>query len=303
LSKAKIAFSKPALTVEDQVKLLIERGLVIDDVNRAQTYVGFIGYYRLSGYYRYFADYSDGKLEKFRDGITFDRVLALYIFDRKLRSLLSDALERIEVAVKATTSNAACLAAGPNWLCDPANFDHGRHNEILDILREALSPKGEKHKHIFLTHFFEKYSDSHPPGWMIMEALSFGSFSKIYKLAKGALRSPAADAFGVHQTVLESWLHALVFARNLCAHHSRIWNRKLTITPKIPKRYRGEWPEDSQEKLYIVCCIIHHMLSVLADDTGWANRLKELIQHRPDVPLKAMGFPEGWESSAFWKSP
>jgi len=303
LSEAKIAFSKPARSVEDQVKLLIERGLIVEDFDRARTYLGFIGYYRLSGYYRYFADYADDKRQKFRDGITFERVLSLYIFDRKLRTLVSDALERIEIAVKATTSNAACLAAGPNWLCNPANFGHNRHSEIFEILNEALSPRGDKHKHVFLTHFFSKYSDSHPPGWIVMEALSFGAFSKIYKLAKGSFQVPAADAFGIHPTVLESWLHALVFVRNVCAHHSRLWNRTLTITPKIPKRYRGEWPEQAQVKLYIVCCIIHHMLSVLADDTAWSGRLKDLIASRPDVPLKAMGFPDDWEKTPFWNKP
>jgi len=135
-----------------------------------------------------------------------------------------------------------------------------------------------------------------------MEALSFGSFSKIFKLAKGEFRSPVGDAFGVHPTVIESWLHALVFVRNVCAHHGRLWNRTFTITPKIPKRYSGEWPNASQDKLYIVCCIIHHMLSVLADDTGWATRLKELISQRPDVPLSAMGFPNEWESIPFWNA-
>ncbi len=302
MSEAKIAFSKPARSVEDQVALLVKRGLIIDDTERAKTYVGFIGYYRLSGYYRYFADYEDDKLEKFREGVTFERVLSLYIFDRKLRRLISDALERIEIAIKATTSNAACLAAGPNWLCDSANFGYNRHDEILAILRETLSPHGDKHKHVFLTHFFQKYSDAHPPAWIVMEALSFGAFSKIYKLAKGSFQIPAADAFGVHSTVLESWLHTLVFVRNVCAHHSRLWNRTLTITPKIPKRHRGEWPEDAQGKLYIVCCIIHHILSVLSDDTGWANRLKELIAARPDVPLKAMGFPENWDTISFWNA-
>src|SRR5258706_3854774 len=79
------------------------------------------------------------------------------------------------------------------------------------------------------------------------------------------------------------------FARELSRQLSRLWNRTLTITPKIPKRYRGEWPENAQDKLYIVCCITHHMLSVLADDTSWAGRLKEIIGQRPGVPLKAMG--------------
>lgn len=299
---SKIPFAKPALSVEDQIRVLEERGLAVGDAARAKTYLGFIGYYRLSGYYRYYADYDDPDLKRFRAGTSFEDVLALYIFDRKLRGLISDALERIEVAAKATMSNAANLASGPNWMCEPDNFDRGRHAEIMGIVREAISPNGDTHKHVFLKHFFGKYSDAHPPAWMVMEALSFGAFSKVYKCAKGIHRIPVADAFGTQHDVLESWLHTLVFVRNLCAHHSRLWNRTLTIRPKIPRRYRGEWPEESQKKLYMVCCIIHHMLSILADDTGWASRLKELISQRPGVPLSAMGFPEEWDQAPFWTS-
>lgn len=300
MPSSKVPFSKPALAVDEQVAVLVERGLQVPDQERAKTYLGFIGYYRLSGYCRYFADYTDPALKKFRQGVAFEQILALYIFDRKLRSLISNALERIEVAVKATMSNAACLSVGPAWLCDEKNFDYGSHAEIMEIIQDAISPNGETQKHIFLKHFFSKYSDPHPPAWMLMETLSFGAFSKIYKRAKGTLRIPVADVFGVQHNILESWLHSLVFVRNVCAHHGRLWNRTFTIRPKIPKRYQGEWPEASQDKLYMVCCILHHMLGIIADDSGWASRLRELIDSRPDVPLKAMGFPDDWSKRPFW---
>lgn len=300
MCQPKISFSKPALSVDDQLRLLQARGLVVEDIELAKRHLGFIGYYRLSGYYRYFADYTDPELKRFRLGITFDRVLSLYMFDRKLRCLVSDAVEQIEVAAKSTMSNAASLTFGPNWMCDENNFDHGSHYEIMESIQEAISPNGETHKHIFLKHFFSKYSNPNPPAWMLMETLSFGAFSRIYKKAKGVLRIPVGETFAVQHDILESWFHSLVFVRNVCAHHSRLWNRSFTIRPKIPKKYKSIWPEGSQDKLYMVCCIIKHLLNVLGSDHEWALRLQALVVSRPDVPLEAMGFPEAWEGQPFW---
>ena len=78
-------------------------------------YLNFIGYYRLSGYFRALTDPADASREKFRAGISFQDALDLYIFDRKLRVLLTDAHERIEVAVKAAISNSAALT----WRSSP----------------------------------------------------------------------------------------------------------------------------------------------------------------------------------------
>jgi abortive infection bacteriophage resistance protein len=300
----RVPFAKPAITLDEQVALLIERGMNVADVDRARHYLQFIGYYRLSGYWRYYADYDDPKLQRFRKGTTFESVLDLYIFDRKLRVLLSDAFERIEVAVKAEISQDVALATGPFWLCDPANFDRGSHPGIESDIKEAIGdPQAANHQHVFIKHFYHTYSDPSPPSWMIMEALSFGAISKIYKSLKGFLRTPVAAVFGVQQDILESWLHALAFGRNVCAHHCRVWNRKFTIKPKIPKPYQGTWPVESQNRLYVLSCIIHHIMLVIADDSDWSERLRQLIHARPDVPLSAMGFPDAWEKSPFWGFP
>lgn len=297
----RIPFNKPPITLEAQVALLQARGLIVPDRERAAHYLKFIGYYRLSGYWRYFTDDGDERRERFRPGTSFDSVLDLYIFDRKLRVLLLDAFERIEVALKASMSQHVALATNAFWPCDPANFSHGLHEALMRDIREAIrNPEADNPQHVFIKHFYKKYSDPWPPTWMVMETLSFGMVSRIYKALKGALRNPVAAEFQVQHDVLESWLHALSFARNVCAHHCRAWNRRYTIKPKIPKPYRELWPASSQNRLYVLCCILHHMLNIIADDSGWAERLRTLIRERPGVPLESMGFPENWDETAFW---
>ena len=295
---ARQKFQKPAIDITEQIELLTSRGLEIADPSKAEHYLTFIGYYRLSGYFRYFHD--PKHKDRFYDDATFDRVLDLYVFDRKLRTLILDALERIEVALKASFSHAGSLAGGPFWMCAASNFDYGQHGRIMEIIEEAVAPRTDKQKHIFLTHFYSKYDDPYPPSWMLMEAFSFGAVSRIYKLAKGELRIPVASQFLLQHDVLESWLHALVFARNVSAHHCRLWNRTFTITPKIPKKQYPQWPQGSADKLYVICSMIQHMMNVIADGSQWEKRLTDLIDERPSVPFRAMGFPDNWKEEAPW---
>lgn len=300
---SKVPFLKPALLLDDQLELLENRGLTIPDREAAKGYLKHVSYYRMSGYTRYFTDGSSPPGERFRAGITFTDVIDLYVFDRHLRILMAEAFERLEVSLKGQLAYQGATQFGPFWMTDPANFDAGQHLHIQKLVDEACAmPRDGKHKQQFMDAYYKKYADCYPPAWMLTEVLSFHGASKVYKHAKGAIRVPIAASFGVHQEVLASWLHALVFARNVCAHHGRFWNRRFTIEPKIPKNYRGLWPEDRRNKLYITCCIVHHMLTRISGEQHWSSRLRALINRRPpNLPLSQMGFPEDWERQSFWQ--
>lgn len=297
---SKLRFSKPPLSIDEQVALLVKRGLNVPDKAKAAHYLNFIGYYRLSGYWRYFADPTDAARERFRADTNFDQILDPYIFDRKLRALLMDAFERIEVAAKATISQEACTAHGAFWLDEPKNFDHESHADLKKAILEAVGARDAKPQHLFIGHFYNKYSDDVPPSWMVVETISFGLASRIYKNSRGELQTKVANQFGLHRTVMQSWLHALAFGRNVCAHNCRVWNRTFTIKPKIPRKYEKEWPEASHDRLYILCCIIQELMTVIADGSDWHTRLRELIASRGALPLRSMGFPDDWEAAATW---
>jgi abortive infection bacteriophage resistance protein len=303
LSSGKLPYAKPPISILQQLSLLQSRGMEIADADQAHHYLKFVGYYRLSGYFRFYGDPADEKGERFVPGTTFQAVLDLYVFDRKIRVLLLDALERIEVAARAEICNTGALNGkeGAFWLNCAANFDHGQHNVIAKILAErAGTTQNHGIFHQFIVHFFKRYADQTPPSWMAMEAFSFGDVSVTYKKMKGELRSPIASSFKLQHDILESWLHALAFGRNICAHHARVWNRTFTIKPKIPKQYLEVWPRKAQDRLYTLCCVIHHMMNVIADGSAWSSRLRDLVDERPNIPLDLMGFPLSWKDHSFW---
>lgn len=242
----------------------------------------------------------DKQSNAFRPGVTFDHTLNLYVFDRKLRILLMDALERIEVAVKASLSNETSATMGPFWLADPANFDRGAHPRVIEDLDEVVKKGAENNQHTFLAHYYKTYSSpKYPPCWMLMEAMSFGAASRTFKCLRGEHQKPVATRFDLHQTTLGSWLHTLAFTRNVCAHHALVWRRTFPFMPIIP-RNPVVLPPGHPDKLYIRCAMLRHLMNVIADGSQWPERLRALISERPQVPLSEMGFPDDWETIGFW---
>lgn len=301
---ARITFDKPALSLDEQIDLLISRGLIVSCRETVKQYLQFIGYYRFAGYWFPFQEESvlvGTNDHKFKAGTTFDQILEHYTFDRKLRVLLIDAIERIEVAFRTTLSNTMCLNHGPHWYLDESLFlvdQYFSHERFLEKLDRYL----KDNKNLpFLQHYVTKYNPpSRPPSWMMMEILPIGSISFVYqKLKHQADRKQIAGVFGVNPRILASWIHSVAYLRNLCAHHSRVWNKVFTITPEIVKEHQGFLRHNN--RFYAQSVVINAFLKIISPDSQWPIRLKELLDEHPSIPLKSMGFPENWHQEALWQ--
>jgi abortive infection bacteriophage resistance protein len=158
-------FCKPPLTVQQQIELLSERGLDIPEIPKAEEYLKFIGYYRLSAYFIPFQKGGASQdLHLFETGATFDRVLDLYIFDRKLRLLVMDAIERIEVAIKAAIALNLSVKYGSHWFMDKDLFSPGfSHTEFLDQVKKDINFDRPKNQEKFIQHYYQKYSKPELP--------------------------------------------------------------------------------------------------------------------------------------------
>lgn len=286
-------YKKPATSHDEQVARLQQRGLVIQETQRADHWLRHISYYRLSAYCLPFKQH-DG----FQPGIDFNAIAGLYIFDRKLRLLTLDAIERIEVSIRATITQDIAVWLGPFGHTQKNNFappfDHQRF--MIELQQEE-----QRAKETFADHFRRKYTaEPHLPVWMATELLSFGSISRLYKAMQPTARQRIAATYSVDAQFLASWLHALTYLRNVCAHHKRLWNRELAIKPKIPTRKSvlGSIPDNS--RIYCMLVIIRHMLTVVSPRCHWRDRLFELFEQHPTVPLAAMRIPADWRTTAFW---
>lgn len=289
-------YAKPALSFDQQLSLLRERGLTIHDPDRALHWLRNVSYYRLSAYC---LPFKDG--DAFRPGTKFDDIAGLYIFDRKLRLQVLDAIERIEVAIRTAVTFEIAHAHGAFGHADPANFapgfDHARF--MAELGTEEL-----RAKETFAAHFRRKYNEEpHLPVWMATELLSIGTISKLYQSLEPKIRQRIAAAYGVDAQFLISWLHALTYIRNVCAHHKRLWNRQLAIRPRFPSRSLA-WPHQVPDngRLYAVLVVLQHMLRVVSPHCHWRERLFGLLAEHPNAPLEAMKFSVDWQRLALWRN-
>ena len=282
-----IPFDKPPLSNKEIIRLLSERGMIIDDPNRAEHYLDFISYYRLSVYMLPFQD----ERHSFKKPVSFEKILRLYSFDRRLRLLSMDALERIEVAFRTVIVNCLSEKCGAFWLENPDCFhDKNKRNTQASMLEEIRKQIEQQKTAPSLEHYYQTYSAPEiPPAWIVFEILPFGCVSRIYENLKRPYRKAVAEKFGIEESILQSWFHALSVLRNSCAHHSRIWNRKYPF--KIKKA--NAFPElDTAERFYCFALIIDILLSRIVQTPTWTQRLKETINEFSDVvnPVQ-MGFP------------
>lgn len=292
-------YPKHPLTFSDQLALVQSRGLAVNDPARALRWLEQVSYYRLSAY---FLPFKQG--DQFSPGTEFNDVAGLYIFDRKLRLLVLDAIERVEVAVRTAVTYQISHAHGPFGHVDPANFkSHFDHPRLMQDIHTEASRAGET----FVTHFRAKYtSEPHLPVWMATELLSFGMVSRMYKHLAPALKKPIAVPYGVPDWMFAGWIHALSYVRNVCAHHKRLWNRELGIRPTLPTRTRAPalaWAAGvpNNGRVYCILAILRHMLLVVSPQCHWKERLFALLDSHPSVPQASMGFPPDWKQQPLWR--
>ncbi len=263
-----------------------------------------VGYYRLSAYLYPFRNKNGS--DDFEPNTSMDKVWRYYRFDRRLRFLLIDAMERIEVALKAMIVSRFTLAYGAFGYTDTANFASHlkiqRHEEMLNVIRTEM----ERSKEEFVSHFKSKYDASEGlPLWMAMEIMTFGNMLTFFRLMKKQDKQAIANHFGIPEQVLETWLVSLNYIRNICAHHGRVWNRVLPVRPALPKKLQ-EWNDPrfpvNPTRIYSILTIARFLLRVIVPQSHWVLRLKAHLDEFQDIPRLSMGIPEGFENSALWRS-
>lgn len=295
------AFTKGYSSPFDLVQLLKSRGLIITDEQRAEAYITNIGYYRLSAYMLPFLTMPKTN-HIFKPGVTFDNVLDLYRFDKKLRVLLFNEIEKIEIAFREAVANVTAKMSGDIfWMTDSKYFkNQASYTKTFAIIDSEYSKSTED----FIKHFKSTYSDPYAPAWTISEIIPFGTTVQLYKnLADQRIRKQIARQFGLQPQALESWVTTLALTRNACCHHSRVWNKVNLIIPADAKQMSRPWLTIpvAKDRIYFNICMIKFFLDIISPTNDFKNKLLTLFGKFPQIDLKAMGFPTGWDREPLWQ--
>lgn len=322
-------YSRPHLPFADQLALLEGRGLTVADRPAAIDWLRKLGYYRLSAYWYPFRQrqvvqtgpnqLTSHVLDTFVAGSTFEAAVALYRFDKRLRSLLMDAIEHIEVAARVDIAHY--LGAKHTFAQEEASILDGKfvaagqggaaskHNNWLSKLADCT----DRSKEEFVNHYKTKYGTPLPI-WVSIEVWDFGLISWFFPGMQFKDREAMANRFGVPRPdVFATWLRTLNYLRNMAAHHSRVWNRNIIDQPRLPKPNEMT-PFDplvtnpEVERLYASLCIVAYLLERACPGSDWPAAVAAHLEAFPTPPaphitLAALGCPAGWRGHAFWPKP
>lgn len=296
-------YNKPPLNIQSQLGLVKSRGLQFKNENKAGHYLSNISYYRLRAYTYPFQN-NNLIDHPFQNGICFEDIISVYVFDRKLRMLVFNAIEKIEIAIRTKMVYYFSLSHGSHWHENSALY-LGNTRFIKDL--GDLYKEIDRSTETFINHYTNKYTNPvYPALWMSLEVASMGLLSKIFSNLKNSpeKKSICRD-FGVtHYTVLESWLHSICHVRNICAHHGRLWNRRLTVPPQLPKNPIFPFLNNTSlnlNKPYPILSCITYILHIISPNSNFNSNLKDLLRDCPLVSLKEMGFPKNWEKEPIWQ--
>lgn len=295
-------YSKPPFTHAQQLDQLVNRGLACADRAQALHQLAHLNYYRLGAYWLPFeADHAN---HRFKPGASFEAVVKLYVFDRELRLLVLDAIERVEVSVRTAWAYALAHRHGAHAHLNPTLFKAPARNWDHAQQCQKLEAEARKSHETYLQHHYQKYDEPLPPLWAVVEMMTIGQLSKWYgNLRHGADRNAVAHAYDMDEINLTSFLHHLSIIRNFCAHHSRLWNREFTFTFRLPKHRPAplvaSLNHQDSRRLYNTLAMLAWLLDVICPGHHWKQRLKAVLaQHAVDP--QRMGFPAGWEQMPIW---
>ncbi|MGB9369274.1 MAG: Abi family protein [Xanthobacteraceae bacterium] len=268
-----------------------------NSLQKLQHYIPMIGIARFEEYAYPFKN----EMKRRKTPIGVSNVFRLYKFDRKLRLLSLDAIERIEVAVKSAVQSELVSIRGVEWFRDARFVDSlapKLYQELEHDVLQVPAMLDDRGKPKPLSEF---------PSERIMDVLSYKRIENILTGLRRQNRKNVAARFpDVSAELLVSWFSSFRFVRNTAAHHTRLWNMWFRVAPTIHNEWYGTFgsvTKGYEKRYYAQALAMYYLLRRIARNTRWHKRLYELMSsdgpNSLDV-LQLMGFPGDWHESPFW---
>ncbi|TSD68613.1 Abi family protein [Janthinobacterium sp. KBS0711] len=274
---------------------------MIDNRPDAENALKTIGYFRLLIYMRHFQ--SNTAPRNFYPRSKFSSIVALYNFDREIRLLTLNAIEKLEVALRTAIINPLAELHTPHWYLDMSHFDDEiKYHGVIGKIIQGAGKEGHTKRGLAMIHYYDKYhSPVLPPIWLVCEKLSFGVLSRFFE----ALRIDRRRIVGRYiwsypEHLLVSWFHSLANLRNICAHQDRLWNNPITgFPPATHKTYSIDFTNPTS--FYSRAVVIQLLMRELGLNGWWRDSLLALLASCAHVdPRKHLGFPGGWNTRPVW---
>ena len=291
----------PPISPDDQLNRLLQRGMSIPNHDEALRFLSNVSFYRFRGYLEPFVDKATSSDPRpFQEGTMFDAVLERYKFDARLRVLLLEAFNPIEISVRAQwTYQLSCNQGGGEHSHLDSSLFGQNYIDNLATLKDDYNEHGKK---------VHEYDFEDCPTWAISEVMSFGKLSRWFGDTIRPVRKGVAGHYQLNDEVAGTLFYHLATVRNICAHHERLWDRDFTTKLSRPKTQMGSFPNPrtffnnaETGKLYNTLVMIAYLTNVITGNSDWKQGLVTLMNRYPNIPQARMGFVADWQKLAIWQ--
>lgn len=307
---------------------MTQRGMAYTDRRSAILALKRAGYYRLSAYSYPFRELvGDGhevrRSDSFLDGTTVEQVVAVHDFDAKLRAVLLQGLETLEVGLRVAIAYTLGkhdkfghlqVASLNETTCSKPSSRDPSETEFEHWLRRYEARCSESASKDFVRHFNTSY-DGQLPIWVATEVLDLGGLVRLFSFLTDTDQISIARGLGYKNARdFLSWIRSLNVLRNHCAHHSRVWNRRLSYAVTAVKRnvvppelvHLVGMSDTERRKAYVLAALLASLVVAFDPHTNWPRTFKTVAGKLPVVPgvvdHTVMGFPQDWRELPIWNS-
>lgn len=301
--------NKTFKNLDEQIQILIDKGLVINDVEKTKDILFRENYFFINGYRRLF-------MESFKDrvfikGTTFEELYAMFVFDRNIRNIMFKNILIVENNIKSIISYQLSKKYGfkERDYLNPKNFtqDSMKVRQVKDVLnkmKRQIRVNGKQHTATL--HYISNYG--YIPMWVLVKVLSFGIISELFCILKPEDQFKIAEVYDLEVHTLATYLSLLANFRNLCAHEDILYDHRTQRSiPDDIIHARLNIPKTENEyiygkkDLYALVIMLHYMLTE-NEFKDFMNEIEyeiDLLDGKISVVplndiLNKIGFPENW---------
>lgn len=278
---------KKPTTIEEQIKLLKNREVVIEDENFAKKFLRIYNYYFVTGYLHPYKT-SDDKYKN----ISFNGIVTQIKFDMRLREICMYALDIIEKGLKTIIAyefshnyeNGNIAYAYSLYFPN----DEDKHTRLMEHYNVSLNNNKELP---YVKHNMKTYEIL--PTWVAIELFTLGNIEKFFSMLDTNTKKKIEDIIGFPKNKIQNWIENLRIFRNMVAHNQRLYNFSILSIPKKAKEYNKQ-----TGKIFDYVIVMKYLF---LDNEDWNTYVLPRFEYifddfKDDVDLKCIGFPDDWKN-------
>lgn len=301
--------SKVFKTLDEQIEILREKGLIICDETKTKDILFRENYFFISGYRHLFM--RSLKNNEFISGTTFEELYGMFIFDRRMRNIFFKYILIVENNIKSIISYCLSKKYGyrdkdylnsKNFTQDPMKARQVK--DVLSKMKRQIRVNGKEHT--ATQHYIQNYG--YIPMWILVKVLSFGIVSELFTILKVEDQIQIAQNYNLDIETLSIYLSILANFRNVCAHEDVLYDhRTQRVIPDTKYHYQLNIDMTDDEynygknDLYALVIIMKQLLTnfefrELVYEIGYEI---DVLDGKVDVIplnqiLNRIGFPDNW---------